>query len=897
MNILEDEAGVVIGDRAAHRRRDKADHRVTDNLAVLDCQGHVSIVDIERRVVHVRTGIRPSMAVQINRSVDAAGMEGCARGVITQQNDCFSARGLCLEGIFHGVVLGLANLAEIRLFYAVLAFAVLLDSRTFDNIRGRVNIKCTAGNANGSLCRVLKRNQPIVVRVSTQRAGDCAAGDGDASLLALRFVIGDGSNVAVDCAAADFELADCFAVAVDPSRNRAVDCAAFDRSAEPVFNCVAVFRSNRAAVQEEITTVNLDRNEVVLPEVAALDGQTGILFNRIIANADEGCALYADDTAVVGHVAALKRQPAVALNVDDIVRGNAGVLRGILALDRTGLISAGIHDSHSSRDSQRGLALHLTAVERMAVQIERQIRCRHGDIFCRVRNQLNSLFSACRVDGFLEGLILLAVDFSNHNDLCKRLAVFTVHPLVAVGSCNVNRRVLRDSDLVTVAAVRNGAVYFCTRAKRERCVIRIAIGLADFNVAIDRRVLNGNGNASVGGVAADVERASGPVCRLCRCLTGCDRAILDQRIAAVVGNRVAGFLAADDGHLLERQIRVVLNHYGWCACPICRFVASDRRITIECAVLEGDLVVLIQLEAVARGAGAANENAANRIGVVIEVNNQALISESALFNYNTIAGAVLKEHDGVAVLGCRKGRCEGLVLGIADLRGESLLHTVRAVDILGRLEAFRAVLGVNSAIERAAGDSQRAGMLPVIIGILNQALRFGVLKRTAGDGHFTNCVLTPRYAEQKRRVHTTGQFECTACDACLIPVHDNALRGVGERTAVDRQLAELAILDGVDAAGEQAALDSQRSVLHRIVAIADHAGEMAFIGDRNAIFDRKAAALVVQDGVEAVAVRIIRGLSALLAAGVGAARKRHGAVVDNRCPCMCHVVNLAALHR
>ena len=28
--------------------------------------------------------------------------------------------------------------------------------------------------------------------------------------------------------------------------------------------------------------------------------------------------------------------------------------------------------SHSSRDSQRGLALHLTAVERMAVQIERR---------------------------------------------------------------------------------------------------------------------------------------------------------------------------------------------------------------------------------------------------------------------------------------------------------------------------------------------------------------------------------------------------------------------------------------------------------------------------------------------------------------------------------------------
>ena len=95
--------------------------------------------------------------------------------------------------------------------------------------------------------------------------------------------------------------------------------------------------------------------------------------------------------------------------------------------------------------------------------------------FCRVRNQPNSLVSDCRVDGCLEGLILLAVDFGNHNDLCKRLAGFTVHPLVAVGRCNVNRIVLRDSDLVTVVADRNGAVYCCTRAKRERCVIRIAL--------------------------------------------------------------------------------------------------------------------------------------------------------------------------------------------------------------------------------------------------------------------------------------------------------------------------------------------------------------------------------------------------------------------------------------
>ena len=55
----------------------------------------------------------------------------------------------------------------------------------------------------------------------------------------------------------------------------------------PVFNCVAVRRAQRAAVEEQIAAVNLDDNKVILGERAALDVQTGELVNAVIADADK----------------------------------------------------------------------------------------------------------------------------------------------------------------------------------------------------------------------------------------------------------------------------------------------------------------------------------------------------------------------------------------------------------------------------------------------------------------------------------------------------------------------------------------------------------------------------------------------------------------------------------
>ena len=93
----------------------------------------------------------------------------------------------------------------------------------------------------------------------------------------------------------------------------------FNRSAMPVFDCVAVRRSNRAAVQEEITTVNLDRNEVVLSKAAALDVQAGYFATESSPTRTRDAPL-TPTTPLLLVTLPLKRQPAVALNVDDIVR-------------------------------------------------------------------------------------------------------------------------------------------------------------------------------------------------------------------------------------------------------------------------------------------------------------------------------------------------------------------------------------------------------------------------------------------------------------------------------------------------------------------------------------------------------------------------------------------------
>lgn len=347
---------------------------------------NVGVVDLKRRAVHIGAGVGPGVTVQINRSVDTAGIEGRAGRIITKQNNRFAAGSLRLERFVHGVVGLIADLGEIGLFYAERAVCVLLNRRTFDDIRHRVFVERTAGDLNSGHCGFFCRNQTVVIRVGAQRAGDIAAGDEDSGLLAGCGIIVDGGNIAVD----------------------------------------------RAALEVQRTAVDLDGNEVVLRECTAIDGQGRPCAYRIVAKADKGRVLHADNTAGVRDIAAFEYEEAIStLNVNDVVGIAARDIRifHILALDRTGLVRAGILDrDRCIVNLQSSLAFASAAVEGEAVQVERE-GFADGDVFAGISKHRDDRFRLGRVDGFLEGFVLDIASFGNVGDLRQRAFV----PLVAGG--------------------------------------------------------------------------------------------------------------------------------------------------------------------------------------------------------------------------------------------------------------------------------------------------------------------------------------------------------------------------------------------------------------------------------------------------------------------------------
>ena len=201
--------------------------------------------------------------------------------------------------------------------------------------------------------------------------------------------------------------------AVRPGRHCAVDRAAFDGSSVPVLNGVAVGGIQRTAVQEQIAAIDLDHDKVILGKVAALDIQAGVLGDAVIAHAHQGRALPAFGAAVVGYVAALEGEPAVALNVNNIMGADAGVLCGVLTHDGTGLGLAAVHDGNASRNGQRGLALLGATVEGVAVQVKRDIGRGDCDVLLRIGQQLHRCLTRRSVNSGLQAGICLAVYFRN----------------------------------------------------------------------------------------------------------------------------------------------------------------------------------------------------------------------------------------------------------------------------------------------------------------------------------------------------------------------------------------------------------------------------------------------------------------------------------------------------
>ena len=111
-------------------------------------------------------------------------------------------------------------------------------------------------------------------------------------------------------------------------------------------------------------------------------------------------------------------------------------------------------------------------------------------------------------------------------------------------------------------------------------------------------------------------------------------------------------------------------------------------------ILEGDLVVLQQLEAVGLGPSAADGAAVHRVGEAGEVHRQAF-SELALRSLDAVAGAALQKLDGLAVLGRRNGLLQRLILGAGVgvlshvVLGSEADRVVAVVDPLVVLRRFQ----------------------------------------------------------------------------------------------------------------------------------------------------------------------------------------------------------------
>ena len=350
------------------------------------------------------------MAVQVNHASNGSGVESAARSVVTQQGNGFAACGLSRERLVHGVIAGFTNLSKVGLRHTVRTVFILGSSGVFSQVSRRIGAECTARDLNRCLCGVIDFGR--IIFTCTQRTVNGAARDGHLCRLAFGAVVSHRLNIAVDGAAADRQIA-VGTAAVRPGRDVAVDRAALDGSSFPVLNGVAVGRIQRTAVQEQIAAIDLDHDEVVLGKRAALDIQAGVLGDTVVAHAHQRRALPACGATVVGHVAALEGEPAVALNINDIVGADVGVLCGILALDGAGLIRAAVLDGDTSRNGQCRLALASAAVKGMAVQVERDIGRGDRNVLARIGKQLHRCIALRNVNCRLQRGVFIPINLGD----------------------------------------------------------------------------------------------------------------------------------------------------------------------------------------------------------------------------------------------------------------------------------------------------------------------------------------------------------------------------------------------------------------------------------------------------------------------------------------------------
>ncbi len=409
LDALEHQSGIVILDGAAHGGGDQTRQLAANHLAVLHGQRHIGIVDLEGRGRRVHDVSGPRMPAQIDGEALITGVLHLVRGVVSQHDDGL-ARLDSVERLIHGVVLGVADLGQIRLRHTEGAVVVLSNGGILHHVLGGVFGERAAGDLDGGLGCLVHSNQAIVIGIGAQRTGDGAAGHIDPRLLVRSIVIVHGSNIAVDRAAADFQLAERRTGAVYPGGHGAVDRTALDIGVVPVLNGEAVGGVHGAAQQVQCTAIHLDGDEVILGKRTTLDGQGGPSTDAVVAQTDQGGTLDAGDAAVVLHLAALDDHKAVlALDVDDIV-GSLRV-RSILTLDGTSLRLAAVFQRDLLVvDGQRGLGILGAAIQRMTIQVKDDGILGNRDILASIRQQGYGRAALGRVNSRLQGLVLGTVD-------------------------------------------------------------------------------------------------------------------------------------------------------------------------------------------------------------------------------------------------------------------------------------------------------------------------------------------------------------------------------------------------------------------------------------------------------------------------------------------------------
>ena len=540
----------------------------------------------------------------------------------------------------------------------------------------------------------------------------------------------------------------------------------------------------RTAGQVECTAIDLDHDEVILGKRAAGDGQLRPCLDAVIAHAHQGRAIPLLVAAVVLDGAAFKLQESVlALNVDDIVGAVAGVLRGILTHDGTGLRRAAVLDGDAVLNGQRGLARHGAAVEGVTAQVEGQPICFYGDILAGVRQQGHGRILSGRIDSRLQGLVLVAPD------LCH---VGFLRFLDLVNGLKLASRVLllhRDriagglSDLSSFHLIQRGAggaigrkaVHRVRAAQRHIIRLRAVLDVQECLALLggfDCAVVHFDSARSLAGITSlhvDIDALTGDVER-----------------AAFKGHGLGGIIPQSIVAL--RCIEGSVHKLRGLIAPVCS--PALKSAVLHHGVVDPDeaaIVLVVDLEGhVFEGDGVTAVKAAIAIsltfGVLVQVADgphgiraHALEGQRLLGRGVAVSGKLaLAQRDGVTIAGRSDSRHQ--FLAGADHGGGSGQHRIPiilrvcgivSVHRIGRISAALSIGGIICrAAAAAASDLLVAGVTAVlavsdlqVIGVTAAVAVVGHARSVFGDDRALGFVGVPHRSVRRRRQQRQHHYQ------------------------------------------------------------------------------------------------------------------------------------------